>query len=49
MYFLTTAELLGFKNYIPPFATAMGKDILSGVNYASGSAGILNETGQHLV
>ncbi|KAG2667095.1 hypothetical protein I3760_15G095300 [Carya illinoinensis] len=42
------AELLGFNNYIPSFATAKGRKILSGVNYASGSAGILNETGQHL-
>lgn len=49
IYFLTTAELLGFNNYIPSFATAKGRKILSGVNYASGSAGILNETGQHLV
>ncbi|XP_018809856.1 GDSL esterase/lipase At1g29670-like [Juglans regia] len=42
------AELMGFNNYIPPFATTKGRKILSGVNYASGSAGILNETGQHL-
>lgn len=48
-YFLVTAELLGFENYIPPFATAEGFKILRGVNYASGSAGIRNESGQHLV
>ncbi|KAF3950572.1 hypothetical protein ACB098_07G021500 [Castanea mollissima] len=42
------AELLGFENYIPPFATAEGFEILKGVNYASGSAGIRNESGQHL-
>ncbi|XP_015876379.1 GDSL esterase/lipase At1g29670-like [Ziziphus jujuba] len=42
------AELLGFDNYIPPFATANGSEILRGVNYASGSAGILKETGKHL-
>ncbi|KAF2314628.1 hypothetical protein GH714_028049 [Hevea brasiliensis] len=42
------AELLGFQNFIPPFATASGTDILFGVNYASGSAGIRNETGQQL-
>ncbi|XP_030944278.1 GDSL esterase/lipase At1g29670-like isoform X1 [Quercus lobata] len=44
------AELLGFENYIPPFASAPeGFEILKGVNYASGSAGIRNESGQHLV
>ena len=49
-YFLVTAELLGFENYIPAFATApKGFEILRGVNYASGSAGIRNESGQHLV
>lgn len=41
-------ELLGFDDYIPPFATASGRKILQGVNYASGSAGIRNETGSHL-
>ena len=43
------AELLGFKEYIPPYSTAKGKQILKGVNYASGAAGIRSETGQHLV
>ncbi|XP_059638725.1 GDSL esterase/lipase At1g29670-like [Cornus florida] len=42
------AELLGFDNYIPPFATASNQDTLKGVNYASGGAGIRNESGQHL-
>ncbi|KAM3700661.1 hypothetical protein ACB098_05G113800 [Castanea mollissima] len=46
--FLSTAELLGFDKQIPPFATANCSDILQGVNYASGAAGICNETGQHL-
>ncbi|CAK9154693.1 unnamed protein product [Ilex paraguariensis] len=41
-------ELLGFDDYIPPFATARGQDILKGVNYGSGSAGIRDETGQQL-
>ncbi|CAO2842276.1 unnamed protein product [Amaranthus hypochondriacus] len=41
-------ELLGFKDYIPPYSTAKGKQILKGVNYASGAAGIRSETGQHL-
>ncbi|KAI3468926.1 hypothetical protein Pfo_025589 [Paulownia fortunei] len=42
------AQLLGFDTYIPPFAMAQGKDIIKGVNYASGSAGIRSETGQQL-
>ncbi|KAJ4718999.1 GDSL esterase/lipase [Melia azedarach] len=43
-----TAELLGFEKSIPSFASAIGQDILKGVNYASGSAGIRDETGLHL-
>ncbi|CAK9139425.1 unnamed protein product [Ilex paraguariensis] len=46
---MVTAELLGFNDYIPPFATARGQDILKGVNYGSGSVGIRDETGQQLV
>ena len=42
-------ELLGFNQFIPPFATARGREILVGVNYASGSAGIRDETGSQLV
>jgi hypothetical protein len=45
-HFLITAEFLGFDNYIPPFATARGREILKGVNYASGGAGIRIETGR---
>ncbi|XVF47644.1 hypothetical protein PTKIN_Ptkin03bG0126400 [Pterospermum kingtungense] len=41
-------QLLDFQEFVPPFATARGKEILKGVNYASGSAGILNETGEQL-
>ncbi|KAL2931071.1 hypothetical protein RDABS01_036481 [Bienertia sinuspersici] len=41
-------ELLGFDEYIPPYSTATGRQILKGVNYASGAAGIRSETGQHL-
>lgn len=41
-------ELLGFDHFIPPFAAANGMEILFGVNYASGSAGILNDTGKVL-
>jgi hypothetical protein len=44
-HLLITADLLGFENYIPPFAYANGSAILDGVNYASGGAGIRRETG----
>ncbi|KAK7306435.1 hypothetical protein VNO77_44375 [Canavalia gladiata] len=40
-------QLLGFENFIPPFANTSGSDILKGVNYASGAAGIRVETGMH--
>lgn len=43
------AEELGFKHFIPPYANTSGFDILEGVNYASGAAGIRNETGTHAV
>lgn len=42
------AELLGFEDYIPPYAFARGQQILRGVNYASAAAGIRQETGQQL-
>ncbi|GLU22780.1 hypothetical protein SLE2022_388290 [Rubroshorea leprosula] len=42
------AELLGFDDYIPPYSTATGQDILKGVNFASAAAGIREETGQQL-
>ncbi|XP_038695466.1 GDSL esterase/lipase At4g18970-like [Tripterygium wilfordii] len=42
------AELLGFEKSPPPYAYTRGVDILKGVNYASGGAGILNETGRHM-
>ncbi|GMI91623.1 hypothetical protein like AT1G29670 [Hibiscus trionum] len=42
------AQLLGFDNYIPPYSTASGRQILAGVNYASAAAGIRDETGQQL-
>ncbi|KAK7303039.1 hypothetical protein RJT34_13938 [Clitoria ternatea] len=42
------AQLLGFNDYIRPYATARGRDILRGVNYASAAAGIREETGQQL-
>ncbi|KAI6682596.1 hypothetical protein NL676_036477 [Syzygium grande] len=40
------AQLLGFDKYIQPFSTASGDDILQGVNYASGVAGIRDESGE---
>lgn len=43
------AQLLGFDDYIPPYASARGEDVLKGVNYASAAAGIRDETGQQLV
>ncbi|CAI0475342.1 unnamed protein product [Linum tenue] len=40
-------EILGFKDFIPPFASNPDdRQILVGVNYASGSAGILVESGK---
>ncbi|KAI3466781.1 hypothetical protein Pfo_023444 [Paulownia fortunei] len=42
------AELLGFDDPIPPYASARGQQILRGVNYASAAAGIRSETGQQL-
>ncbi|KAE9461965.1 hypothetical protein C3L33_06126, partial [Rhododendron williamsianum] len=42
------AELLGFTTYPPPYVTASGKEILTGVNYGSSGAGIRKESGRHL-
>ncbi|XP_057987472.1 GDSL esterase/lipase At1g33811 isoform X2 [Hevea brasiliensis] len=42
------AQLLGFQNYIPPYERTRGRAILMGVNYASGAAGIRDETGNNL-
>ncbi|KAF2309206.1 hypothetical protein GH714_001174 [Hevea brasiliensis] len=46
------AEFLGFSHFIPSFASQSNrkcnKDILQGINYASGSSGILKETGRHV-
>ncbi|KAH6765267.1 hypothetical protein C2S51_016516 [Perilla frutescens var. frutescens] len=42
------AKFLGFNKSIPPFATASGREILTGVNYGSGAAGILVLTGSTL-
>ncbi|CAI0470890.1 unnamed protein product [Linum tenue] len=44
------ARLLGFRNFIPPFARARApREVLRGVNFASGAAGIREETGNNLV
>ncbi|KAK6940348.1 GDSL lipase/esterase [Dillenia turbinata] len=42
------ALLLGFRSYIPPFAMVAGQSMLRGVNFASGAAGIRDETGNNL-
>ncbi|MED6164062.1 hypothetical protein PIB30_086145 [Stylosanthes scabra] len=41
-------QLLGSEEFIPPYANTSGYDILNGVNYASGAAGIRDETGRQL-
>ncbi|XP_010527102.2 PREDICTED: GDSL esterase/lipase At4g30140-like [Tarenaya hassleriana] len=40
------AEFLGFKDFIPPFAGSSPTQVFSGVNYASGGSGILDESGK---
>ncbi|KAL9272920.1 GDSL esterase/lipase-like protein, partial [Drosera capensis] len=42
------AEQLGFTSYIPSYAEGLRCDITKGVNYASGGAGIIGETGKFL-
>ncbi|KAL2931060.1 hypothetical protein RDABS01_036470 [Bienertia sinuspersici] len=42
------SQFLGFDNFISPYSPQMGKDMLRGVNFASGAAGILEETGSQL-
>lgn len=43
------AQLLGFDNPILPFVSARGSEILRGVHYASGAAGIREESGFQVV
>uniref|UniRef100_A0A8I6WSS7 GDSL esterase/lipase n=1 Tax=Hordeum vulgare subsp. vulgare TaxID=112509 RepID=A0A8I6WSS7_HORVV len=43
------SQLLGFDDFIPPFAGATSDQLLTGVNFASAAAGIREETGQQLV
>ncbi|XP_010541145.1 PREDICTED: GDSL esterase/lipase At4g30140-like [Tarenaya hassleriana] len=40
------AEFMGFTDYIPPFAEISQTQVSSGVNYASGGSGILDESGK---
>ncbi|KAK4774411.1 hypothetical protein SAY86_009346 [Trapa natans] len=40
-------QLLGFPEFIPPFANTAGKNITKGVNYASAVSGIRDETGKN--
>ncbi|CAM8910519.1 unnamed protein product [Rhodiola kirilowii] len=42
------AQLLGFRNFIPPYARTRGRRLLSGANYASGASGFRDETGNNL-
>ncbi|KAL6564665.1 hypothetical protein OROMI_016115 [Orobanche minor] len=42
------AQMLGFDDFIPPFANFTTEDALRGINYGSGGDGILDETGSHL-
>ncbi|PIA47129.1 hypothetical protein AQUCO_01400079v1 [Aquilegia coerulea] len=42
------AQLLGFPDFIPPYANVRGFALLRGVNYASGASGIRDETGNNL-
>ncbi|XWS15355.1 hypothetical protein CRYUN_Cryun35bG0089600 [Craigia yunnanensis] len=42
------AQLMGFQRYISPYSRARGPELLRGVNYASGAAGIRDETGDNL-
>ncbi|XP_073013835.1 GDSL esterase/lipase At1g33811 [Typha latifolia] len=42
------AQLLGFRDLIPPHAVARGAEVLRGLNFASGAAGLREETGNNL-
>lgn len=47
-YVDSLAQLLGFSSYIPPYSSISGKALLRGANFASGAAGIRDETGNNL-
>ncbi|KAF2547607.1 hypothetical protein F2Q70_00022282 [Brassica cretica] len=42
------AQILGFRTYIPPYSRIRGQALLRGANFASGAAGIRDETGDNL-
>ncbi|XP_010272684.2 PREDICTED: GDSL esterase/lipase At5g45670-like [Nelumbo nucifera] len=42
------AQLLGFDDFIPPYASIRGQELLRGANFASAAAGIRDETGRQL-
>ncbi|XP_010541144.1 PREDICTED: GDSL esterase/lipase At4g30140-like [Tarenaya hassleriana] len=42
------AEFLGFKDYIPPFAGSSPSQVFTGLNYASGASGLLDDTGRNM-
>ncbi|ESQ50542.1 hypothetical protein EUTSA_v10022764mg [Eutrema salsugineum] len=42
------AELMKFSDYIPPFTGASPEQAHTGLNYASGGGGLLEETSHHL-
>jgi len=44
-----SAEELRISYDIPPFTRASTEQAHTGINYASGGAGLLEETSQHLV
>lgn len=49
MMILSSGELSGFKDFIPPFAGASPEQAHTGMNYASGGSGLREETSEHLV
>ncbi|XP_042483843.1 GDSL esterase/lipase At5g45670-like [Macadamia integrifolia] len=40
------SQLLGFQDFIPPYATTTGPELVRGVNYGSSASGISEDTGQ---
>ncbi|XP_021764201.1 GDSL esterase/lipase At1g29670-like [Chenopodium quinoa] len=42
------AQFLGFGGFIEPYRNNTGQDALKGINFASGSAGILSQTAYHV-
>ncbi|XP_010540540.1 PREDICTED: GDSL esterase/lipase At1g29660-like [Tarenaya hassleriana] len=41
-------EFIGLDRYLPPYSESTDEDVLTGVNYASASAGIREESGRQL-